>query len=63
MRAWAQHYRDDTNVIERRCVHGYGHPDPDQFDYWWVMRMMYKTIHGCDGCCHFPRPERKEITE
>ena len=49
MKDWPQNYRDDTGVTERVCVHGVGHPDPDQpwpEDAW-------QWVHGCCGerCC------------
>ena len=49
MRAFPQHWRIDTGMMERICPHGTGHPDIDnpwpESDARWV--------HGCcqDGCC------------
>jgi hypothetical protein len=43
MRGWPQHWRDDRKIMERICVHGVGHPDPDD--------PTVDTVHGCDGCC------------
>lgn len=51
MRSWPQHWRGDTQVIERLCSHGIGHPDPDQRYYFSKTRQEYLGIHGCDGCC------------
>ena len=38
-------------VLERICVHGAGHPDPDQAEY--ERRVHGRDIrgHACDGCC------------
>lgn len=41
--------------MERICVHGVGHPDPDSLAY--LRRIGNEelanglAIHGCDGCC------------
>lgn len=47
MRDWPQYWRSDRFIIERICIHGVGHPDPDsgwpEGDSRWS--------HGCDGCC------------
>lgn len=51
MRFWSLGWRDDTGVFERRCAHGIGHPDPDQFEYWERVGQDWKSVHGCDGCC------------
>jgi hypothetical protein len=40
------HWRTDRAIMERICVHGIGHPDPDS-EY-------QDDIHGCDGCCSPP---------
>ena len=54
-------WRDDSPLpfMERKCVHGIGHPDPDSLAYLrWAIRPQYAEmvegleIHGCDGCCH-----------
>ena len=44
MRCDRQHWRDDLGFMERICVHGVGHPDPDD-EY-------AEPVHGCDGCCN-----------
>jgi hypothetical protein len=46
MRDWPQMWRDDRGMMERRCQHGIGHPDPDD--------PFSDTVHGCDGCCAAP---------
>jgi hypothetical protein len=51
MRKFPLHWRDDRGIFERICVHGIGHPDPDQFEYWRIMHQEYERVHGCDGCC------------
>lgn len=44
--------RRETGLIEHKCEHGVGHPNPAS-----VLRMKFATrqsswdIHGCDGCC------------
>lgn len=47
MRDWPVQWRDDRKIVERICVHGIGHPDPDQADFLNDAGMT----HGCDGCC------------
>ncbi len=51
MNEWAMVLRE-SGIIERRCEHGVGHPDPDSAAY---MRREsgddYYGTHGCDGCC------------
>jgi hypothetical protein len=51
MREWRLHWRDDRQIFERICVHGVGHPDPDQFEYWDLTGQEHQSVHGCDGCC------------
>jgi len=53
MRSWPQNWRDDTRIMERICVHGVGHPDPDD-----PSSVDEGGVHGCDGCC---RPPDKPI--
>ena len=59
LREWPMTLRE-TALIERRCEHGIGHPDPDS---WRAMnRLDYGDedvnygwqIHGCDKCCITP---------
>lgn len=33
MASWPQNWRADTQVMERLCEHGVGHPDPDHMAY------------------------------
>lgn len=44
-------YRSDTNLFERVCEHGIGHPDPDSLDYFLREGEDHMAVHGCDGCC------------
>ena len=61
MRAWPQHWRGDRGLVERICPHGVGHPDPDQYEWWFSTGQEYMAIHGCDGCGHsvVSNPERR----
>lgn len=43
MVSWPTHWRDDKEMMERICIHGIGHPDPDN--------IRLDSVHGCDGCC------------
>lgn len=44
----------ETALVERLCVHGVGHPDPDSAQ-WMDERfnpgVRVWGMHGCDGCC------------
>ena len=55
MITWMLHWRDDTNILERICPHGIGHPDPDTVTFLKVKfeerGKVYTDAHGCDGCC------------
>lgn len=51
MSDWYVLWRDDRGIFERVCSHGTGHPDPDQFEYWFQHDMEAEKIHGCCGCC------------
>lgn len=57
MSTWPQIWRWDRGIVERRCLHGIGHPDPDQFEYWKETGQKWQGIHGCDGCCAQPHEE------
>jgi len=48
---WGLIWRNDRSIFERMCVHGGGHPDPDQLEYWKANNLEAEAIHGCDGCC------------
>lgn len=44
MRYFPQSWRTDWGgFMERICLHGIGHPDPDDINF--------NIRHGCDGCC------------
>ena len=50
----------ETGLIERRCVHGVGHPDPDSAAWMdrrpgWEGSAGTWGVHGCDGCCRPPK--------
>ena len=47
MRRFPQYWRDDRGIMERICLHGVGHPDPD--NNWPADSSEW--VHGCDGCC------------
>lgn len=57
MKGWSTTVRLDWGVplVERRCEHGVGHPDPDSVA--WIVGVLGEEkgrafgIHGCDGCC------------
>lgn len=48
MVTWPQNWRGDKGMMERMCLHGVGHPDPDDVK---VIKTEWAGIHGCDGCC------------
>ena len=49
MATWPQVWRADRHLMERRCEHGVGHPDPDDLS---IQRKVPGVgTHGCDGCC------------
>jgi hypothetical protein len=45
-------FRGDRGIFERICVHGVGHPDPNQIDFWKLAGQEFLGDHGCDGCCN-----------
>ena len=51
MRHLPLHWRGDVSVMERTCIHGVGHPDPDDAAWNLSQHQEWKLIHGCDGCC------------
>lgn len=42
------HWRFDRGLMERVCIHGVGHPDPDHLAH---SNDEDEGVHGCDGCC------------
>lgn len=48
---WPQHWRSDRSLMERICIHGVGHPDPDHLATLRLDEREWEAIHGCDGCC------------
>lgn len=45
------HWRADRRLMERICVHGVGHPDPDDLAYRRLSDELADGVHACDGCC------------
>lgn len=54
MRGYPQHFRYDNGLMERICLHGIGHPDPDAMPFYIERGEDYMSVHGCDGCCRPP---------
>lgn len=48
MRSFPQHWRGDRRIMERTCMHGVGHPDPDDYR---ILTGEDDGTHGCCGCC------------
>lgn len=54
MVTWPQHWRpgrgpfDYRTLMERTCIHGIGHPDPDDIR---IRLGVDEGNHGCDSCC------------
>lgn len=48
-------WRGDRGLMERKCPHGVGHPDPDDLAHKKRTMPDYDDyafgVHGCDGCC------------
>ncbi len=69
MASWRQHWRNAghlfsiSDVMERICPHGIGHPDPDHIEYIRTAlgdrAAGVEGVHGCDGCCR----TREEVTD
>lgn len=69
MAEWPQHWRNAghlfsiSDVMERICPHGIGHPDPDHIEYLRTAKgdvaAGVEGVHGCDGCCR----TREEVTD
>lgn len=55
MRGWPMLWRTDRAIMERTCVHGIGHPDPDHMAHTLTLPGPVDEydsgVHGCDGCC------------
>lgn len=49
--SWPVVYRADKGFSERICLHGVGHPDPDDVEYGRSIGQDWWGVHGCDGCC------------
>lgn len=49
---WRQRWRSN-GVLDRICVHGHAHPDPDQFALWVARGWERFAAHECDGCCAY----------
>lgn len=56
LRDMRQHWRPDKGAMERTCLHGIGHPDPDDTFY----ANPIQRVHGCDGCCAVQNCEQAE---
>lgn len=50
MRDWPLVWRGDRRIMERKCPHRIGHPDPDDLAYQLSIGAD-SGVHGCDGCC------------
>ena len=48
MRHFPQFYHFGRSIMERKCTHGIGHPDPDEIK---IINGMDDGKHDCDGCC------------
>jgi hypothetical protein len=66
-RGWPMVLRS-SGLIERRCPHGVGHPDPDSAAYldWASKGHGAYTVHGCDiqdgrPCCSQPEVSAHKI--
>lgn len=46
-------WRSDRGLMERVCIHGVGHPDPDDIAHKerTISDAWAYAVHGCDGCC------------
>lgn len=51
MREWPLIQRG-SGLIERECLHGVGHPDPDSLWFFeHIVMIEGLDAHDCDGCC------------
>lgn len=53
MKDWPQNWRSDMKKMERICIHGVGHDDPDDLYYRQKSGREASGIHGCcpERCC------------
>ena len=51
MSTWPK-VRRESGLIERKCPHGIGHPDPDSVAEMEATGRKGYDVHGCDGCCY-----------
>lgn len=59
MLTWPAVWRADKQLVERKCKHGVGHPDPDALAFLIEHGKGYVGTHGCDGCCTPPDPSEE----
>lgn len=52
MSTWPRRWNPEIRRMDRLCVHGHEHPDPDDAEFWLQHIGMDKSEHDCDGCCH-----------
>lgn len=45
MVGWPLNWRSDTGVMERFCVHGCGHPDPDHLAYVYSLTPEHDCVN------------------
>ncbi len=57
MNTWVRRIRTDRhNLMERVCLHGIGHPDPDSMEWLSRIGVGDDGVHPCDGCCQKEGP-------
>jgi hypothetical protein len=62
MQTWPRRVRSNA-LVERLCVHGVGHPDPDSVSFFEGVGRKGMDRHGCDGCCTAPsKPDLQKTT-
>lgn len=49
LRLWPQQWNPEVYAMERVCVHGIGHTDPDEINQDVVVKFEHEG--KCDGCC------------
>lgn len=55
MRTWPMEWDYVVKMVYRKCPHGAGHLDPDQYEYLNEKHLNWlKDYHECDGCCEPP---------